>query len=1260
MTFFRTAFLSLLVTTLLSVDRLAAQDETPVFLGNQYSGVWVARDGKTGRFYFASGPAKGHRRYLYGGVGTSAFITSNIVFRLQRSSGDRWITNAPNDLGNGGERPKTSTGEAEFQPYDSLYISPGGDTLEVIWKKLGNTFFMKQRFVVEPVQTVYDDGSDILMEFDYHINPDAPAAANLGIFMMLDVDQRFIVGSDEAALMTDKRYFPSNESGAIMQKQFGEIPEFYLAGGFEYREPIYQTFAIHRLRGVSNGGAPLTEPNEFAIGNLRDFRHLSWLINGDVTSKQIGDVATAMRWENLGTAGLVRTAFGTNNRDGNNLYHCRDSNFFVAIRTERVLKQEQLNGPVDPNEFEIEMWVTNLSRVLDQEIQIGFRTPIVSLPGYTGRLTLDPGSPAIRDLVLLPRQTKKLTWRARVAAASSDTLIELEVIWRDSIRTEKPFGPLKDACRPKISILNGTPPPPPDDREPVIEAISSGRDVTQWWTLRTYDRHPGYRYDEGIDRIEVIRNDAGNMRLILNPNPFTRCDTNVTVGMRMEVIDTSRSALMVVRVTDCEGNSTEVQRAYTPRPDIYGPKLVRVDTVRRFTLAGYPCANPVLEVTLRDDMQTDTAGDIGFGTVVLLDDPRENLRPLEINFHRASPDINPGDPEVRFRILVADTMLPAQGVVVYTDLAGHSDTFRFNYCPLPDTSRPEFAVESGNGPTWSLEGSDSASWDRGLLEVTEISRVNMVTDPLGALFGVGDRSFSGLNASVVDAAWQAALTLELRDTWYDPDDPSTHDPHSRRLSLTWPGIADTMAPEITIARDLSAPPSEVVYTVTVADSHQVGGEFYRYDRGLEDVTWQLTSNMRIRTPIVWTDNRRGATFSVEVIDLFALNAADTICVEAVDSAGNRAPQTCAIYPIEPDSRAPLFRGEIAADRTVLSGRATDERTGDRGLFEVFLRNTTNIDNATVTGLAGAGSADISALIPDPKEPVTGEVVVRDLHGELEGLPEGTIHTTVLPFTLPVLELEMVMQRVVEGGEDFPMYIINRREFVGGDVSILEFGVQMTDNGIIIAAGGPASVNTVIARKSGPITTFTIVPKTGTVYEEGDTLATIILKTLRPPIVDLFTVSYDPTTSIANMGERDTIRVQAAGDTAYSELILPAPYLRVRVDSQAVINGDCSRALSGGEGLGRPRGAEILGLSPNPTDISAGSPITVFVRDVPQEGEWLSAFDAGGTRVASWRIEPSGEPVTRGLLPLPEDLPKGAYYLLIDDGQGTAAHPFIVQ
>src|SRR5690606_35114382 len=99
-------------------------------------------------------------------------------------------------------------------------------------------------------------------------------------------------------------------------------------------------------------------------------------------------------------------------------------------------------------------------------------------------------------------------------------------------------------------------------------------------------------------------------------------------------------------------------------------------------------------------------------------------------------------------------------------------------------------------------------------------------------------------------------------------------------------------PIITLTRDLTVPPNQVVFNVAVVDSHDVSGQFYRYDRGLRDVSWTLTPNMRIRTPIVYTDNRRGATFSVEVIDLFTLADGDTVCVSAIDSAGNRADDVC--------------------------------------------------------------------------------------------------------------------------------------------------------------------------------------------------------------------------------------------------------------------------------------------------------------------------------------------------------------------------------
>ena len=777
----------LLVSLLLVAADLTAQNEH-IQIENPFSSVTSVTGKQSGRFWVATGQQFGHTRYTYHGSKSPDNITSNVVFRVDRGGQTIYHCNANNPAGRTGGAPQTPSGDCRFSPYDEMYRSPTGDTIEVRWNDLSG-FKVIMRFVAEDPRHEYDDGADILLEFEYEPADFLPTGSSFGIFLMLDIDNGMIFppfgppgSSDKQSILTDRKYFNSRDFGGFFQKAFGGIPEYYMAGFFEYFEPQrnadFRTKSVHRLTGTSLGGAELDEPDEFAVGHWSDFKKLSWFINGDVTSKQVGDVATAMRWGNLGTSGSIRTAFGTTSKQGNNLYHCGDSSLYVVMRTVRVVDQQAVNGPYAPASFDIEMWVTNLDRGTPRTYEIGIDPNIRSWPANDTRMTLSGGTP-YRVVNLGPAETKKLTWRGLVNQNSRDTLAELSIRFRDSVEHGLPFEPLADDCRPKISFRGAFVPPPVDTRDPIIVETDNGRDATRWWRFRAFDRRSDFRYDTGLDKIEMVRNDGNNMRLVPSPAPFRRCDTTETVTLLLEVIDTTRAASAEILVTDCRGNTERVSRSYSPRPDPFVPEIVRIDSIGRYDAAGTPCAVPIVEVFLRDDAnQSSGAGDLGFGRVTLL--AGTNIEPLAINFDRAGAPIVDYDPRASFRIQVTDTMMAASAAVLFADFAGNVDTFRFAYCPLPDTAAPLF-LASSNGPArWDLEGSDSAAWDRGLFEVVEISRLNMSAVPWPFAIGLGDQGMTGFSVAVGDDAWPASGEWELRDTYYDASDPSTHATHSAR------------------------------------------------------------------------------------------------------------------------------------------------------------------------------------------------------------------------------------------------------------------------------------------------------------------------------------------------------------------------------------------------------------------------------------------------------------------------------------------------
>lgn len=1244
--------LASLVLLLLILTSSSIRSQTTM-IENAFTSAHVAYDQKSGRFWIGTGRQHGYTQFLYKGSSGSTTITSNLVFRVQRGSITYWYTNVPLNNQNGGFRPQGPNGPIDFAPYDSMYVSPGKDTIEVIYRNL-NIYAVTVRYIAEKPRHVYDDGADIVMEFDYKLNQ-AVSGSGIGIFMMLDIDNGTVPsGSDRSSIMTDRGYLPSNNYGAVFQKNFGGIPEYYHAGFFDYTLPVLDVFSVHRLTGKSLGGKPLTTPDELAIGRWHDFRSLSWFVNSDVTSKVINDAATLVRWGDLTGNGIVRTAFGTTSNAGNNFHTCRDSNIFVTMRTERVVTQQGIGGQYQPATFDVEMWVTNLHRVVDREISIGLQDPIQSAPFNTSRLRIDPSTPAIRDITLNAAETQKLTWRVTVNQTSRDSIAMLRVLYRDtSALTSKPLVPLLEACTPLVSFIGAEQPPPyiPDTRPPVIEPTGNGRDITAWWTFRTFDRHAGYTRDTGIDKIEIIRNDGNNVRLIQTPSPFTRCDTNVTVTLRAEVIDTARPGHLTIRVTDCKGNQTETSAVYSPRPDTFVPEVMSTDTTHVYDPTGYPCAVKSVDVFLRDSAnQSPSAGDLGFGSVELLSGT--NIQPLRINVDRGDVPIAEFDRTASFRIEVIDTLLPSSAIVRIADVAGNADTLTFDFCTIPDRLAPVVTAIAGTTPgtTWVVTASDKRSWDRGLSEIVEISRTNMSVTPWPISIVGGEEEISNIAVAVDDDAWPAEVTLEVRDRFYVTSDPTTHAAHATRIQLTYGGVTDTMPPNIIFTRDLTVPPTEVVFNVAVNDSHTVAGDFYRYDRGLETVTWTMTPNMRVRTPIVFFDNRRGARFQVEVIDPLAIVDGDTLCVTAIDSAGNRS-GGCQAWPSTPDGKSPVFIGRIDQSTSAISGIATDNRTDDRGLGSIVLRNATNLSPLSATGLSGIASWPVSITVLDPTAPFAGELVITDLYGEMSGASESSIHTVVIPFERTSVNLSLGLPGLVEGSEQITAAIVATSRFSGDEVRTIEFKFRHTANGTLTGTGSTRLIGSFAARTSAGVVTATIVTKPGTEYNAGDSLATITFTTTVKDIYEIFHLDIEPGTTMINDGLEDTITVGPLGDPMPSQLFLGAPYVRIAADTMTVINGDCNRALTGDRALARPNGLAILGMYPHPVTGGDDRSVSIYTRNVPPTGATVRLFSVTGIEMASWNVAPSSAPVGEHALELPEHLSTGLYLMRIDGENG---------
>ncbi len=1231
----------LVVVALMLGVQIKASAQLNAHVGNRFINAFVVSSPSSsvggGRFYMESGSDYGSTRFLYA-------ITSCVVFRVKMGMDEQYYTNARPTVGEQPLDDRDNT-PVPYLPFDSIYVA-SPDTVVVIWKKVG-MHSVTMRMFTEKQRNAYDDGGDIVIEFSYTSDPFFPS--ELGIFMMLDTYNSGANSaggrSDRASVMTNRGYFPADGPGRQFTLPYDTLPDFYHVGDFTYQAPprLNEFLSIHRLKGYSHGGLPLTAPSMFAIGTWPALRYRSWYLDGTDLNRALGDCATVVRWEKLVGQGTVRTAFGLTDRKGNDVYHCRDNGVFIDIKTVRLIEQTQKDGPYNISQFDVEMWVSNTG--LDANTYTIYLTEPIGAGELGGRLVRDASTPAVQSIYLMPRATAKLVWRLNVAPGFDDSLITVPLDFRYLVVNSGGTPRLlRDKCQPLITIKRWretvTPPPPADTLPPPIERLSYDRDTRPTWTFRTFDRHRNYPDDTGLDRIEIERNDDGNIALEYQPSPFVRCDTTVNVTIKAWVVDTTRSARMVFRVRDCYGNTSYDSVRYTPRPDIFPPEIDSVVAVGG--AAGVLCnAREYLYYLIDSLNQTPEAGDNGFGSIDVLPG-LSNFKQIEINFDRSNIPIQPFDARATFRLQVIDSMVDASARVRVADLAGNADTIAINYCTLPDTLPPVAVVmpippaDPGDPvQQWDVIASDVRAWDRGLESIVVLSNRNMNYTAPAITPGQDSVLFS---VNVNDLELDGELVLEVRDRYY-ADNPRQH---ADTVRIVYLNIPDTMAPNI-IFRPVPGANGAVV-DVEVNDIHYINSDLYRFDRGLAGVRPIAVSPNMTFSEITFSPGARSMQFRVTVVDTLQLHRYDSICLEAVDLYNNRS-EACYYYPLLPDIHSPIVTATMSPDRKTVIAQATDIRHYDRGLGGIRLDNGVNarLAGGMIGGLDGAPIYDFQLEIADPTRAISGVLVVSDLIALLDSSPAvQQQHTVRLPFDLPSVHLRVALPASVESGYPIRAAIVAASPFGGAEVHTLAF--VATYGGAADFTGtepGLASLN--ITAGPGKLD-IALASVAGRQYGVGDTLGFLTFVAHKGDLVDQFLLSVDPATVIANNNQGTLLSDRKQGDAEASTLRLPAPYAAVIADSITYINGECERILdSRGGGHSKAGGFAVLAVMPQPATVASGM-LRLDLRNLPSDGARGEFVAPDGRTLAFFTLRGSGEPLSRVSVALPSDLPAGAYFL----------------
>ncbi|MDB5036377.1 MAG: hypothetical protein JWQ98_3618 [Chlorobi bacterium] len=1193
-----------------------------------------------GRFFISAGNTYGNKAFLYA-------TTSNVVFRIVVDGTEYLFTNSGTS-GFGGQPlvgGPGGTDAVQYAPYDNFYVSPGQDSVVVTWKNLMG-YAVKERLYVEPQKSVYSTGSDVIIEFEWNVQPYSPPS-DFGIFLMLDTYNGQASGTggsaDFTSILTSEGYFPDRGNGKLFIAGRDSIPEFYHVGNFLLQYPLNTLLPVHRLKGLTHNGDTLTPPDQFAIGDWANtLRFYSWDMSGGEVGRPFGDCATAMRWEHLRGSGKIRTAYGMDDRDGNNLFHCRDSAIFMDVKTERLIEQKEKNGKFTPDKFNVDVWVTNTNADGLTDLVLTLAQPIGGAAGKN-RLTIDPSTPGNVRYLSLPRGgTKKITWVLDVAPGTNDSLLDIPLDFLCQYLRDTVPRSFRMPCSPIISIRGFQEPKPPQDTvAPLILHSPPGKTT---WPIFVRDRHPGYKYDTGLDKILITANDNNNFLVTQAPAQFTRCDTNVNVNFLFTVVDTTKPARVVFCAYDCRGNVSCDSVFYRPRPDLFAPEILSMVSLGSF---GPPCNARVYEVRLIDSThQMPGAGDNGFGIIETIGTP-VNFDPLEINFDRGDAPIGVFDFHAGFRAQVKDSMMSGSIAVRVADYAGNADTITFDYCTLPDILPPVSQITPVANPNvtqpvirWDVHTGDIRAWDRGLQSVVALSLNNMIFKAPPLSGGESDANFS---VTVQDTSVSARLTVEVRDTYYNAIPAG----HADTLTFVYEPIPDTMAPLIAFLPDAATNGASAL--VRVDDIHAFpSGAIYAYDLGLKSITVVSRSqNIEIdpALPINFKPADASTTFGIRIIDTLAMDPLDSICIEAVDLYGNRS-MSCYHYPIQPDTNSPLLTGALDPTHTTLSATITDARSYDRGLGSIVLENPVNIAGPiSLPALGGAHSRTLDYTIPDPTKAISGTFTVVDLVGEIDNSLLGEmIHVLRIPFEIPAVDLRLTLPDQIEQGGDIRAALIAMGDF---DQSLVrDIAFDMSYSGNVVYAGTANRIATLVATPAGNGTLrmlCTPAYATGRI-QAGDTLGIITFTPMRSTQVESLLLTILRPSMAVNGNVGNVITVQKPNDAASSRLMLPPPFFRLAADSVTYINGICDRILTSlRDGRAKLNGLAILALSPQPAAPTGGT-LYADVRDIPAEGAIAELISADGLVVATMQVKGGAARVSHVAINLPSNISSGAYLL----------------
>lgn len=858
------------------------------------------------------------------------------------------------------------------------------DTIETTWQLPFGDLTQQ----IYPV--AFDFSGQIILKWKFRSRTNDPL--RIQCQFLLDTKIR---GNDRAKVLTRWGYKRIWTMFVENNPNFPPVPNFYQAFLKDLEPPLFdpelasQGTFISPLLG-------LIKPDAVVVGDWVKFIDILWgppRLPGD----EYRDSAVLMTFPAFGvltgnTVEIGRTAYGTGEVES-----CT-GDLYALIYRPRVLRATPAGDDYKPNPFDVLMYLFNTNRHTEAgytqvTLQVGPHLKIIAPSGAVENATKQtqwatPKTVAVGGVSIAE-------WKVQAEKTCDNEATWLQFTSKSSLN-DPSFNqtcklPLQLPCLDKDTL-------PPIGEPEVVQDL-----------IKTIDFHDNRLRDKGIERIEPFDYDPQKIRVTVDP--FQRC-TKDRVKVRFEHRDTSVAVCASVRVTDCAGNDTIAKVCFPrrpPVPDTIPPQITLLD--RFITYDGSDCNAKLDTLIALDTLPCDR----GLSSI----DYTPGFPPVNMELHVLP--MPRGSRRHGFIVRVLDSMIDGRVSIRARDIDSNYSDFVLTYCTFPDTNRPLVTVSQLDPYSWSVFVEDGRPYDRLIDTIKVYDRQNVrLTQSAQSFEPTRERTrwrraFS-FNVEVVDTlkfARFCVLAKDLADsTSLAPDAQWWSNPPSCVYRDT---IADIWPPNITLTPSPFVSPT--VIDVTIDDIHYFDGRKTGWDKGLDSIWFTNVKGMVVPATIV-AQCSESTTFRVTVSDTLAIDSTATICVNAIDCAGNRS-DTCWYYPIIADTLPPIIRG-IRASIDQLDMVITDSTTYDRGLRKIRLHDHQNFEDVDMV-MSTSRVLELPLLVKNNGRSAIGRLEAIDVYGVLvSSAPMRDEHTSWIDVAVWVQDLSFTTSTLADQNMDIPI------------------------------------------------------------------------------------------------------------------------------------------------------------------------------------------------------------------------------------------------